>query len=649
MRSSTTLLRTWCVFVFAAILNLASSPARASDDPYIVACDGTDIADTLQEAIYDRVHPYILLTNSNGGDCMISKTIKIANRTGLRIEGGGRNKTILRWNSTGGPMFLLLNSSGISFAHFGVKTDRGDAGNAGTELVSAFDMYNSCFDGLIDTGQVQEDLCSGYSPGDPPGSWGNSLEDIAIQQGNGSNPLLNGVRVLLHPDYQPLVADLCQIDVRADCGNGGHVFDHVHIYNFHKSAFVLEGKASVGNVFRDTHCRGTFLGSSLMGDPPTIDPDCCGNSCVYSGREEYPDTAASFAWYGGLANAVADSAFVIGADVNKVHISGTYAERCHRLLRTTTDFGSDATTMVPVDDLGLGSSIAGTEDVATGSFPNTSDDTAGLSAGIGDVTPVSIAHFIPTSGGITIESTFFDSQWMNDWEGVAADYGAVVDARNVRSLSMRGNTIGFRGEGNYYADWMALCWSPREGDDAGSFVFEGNAIGTKFDNPFRPWNGSEYMEGCVYPTIQRDNLWAPRTAWDPAVPDDPDTIPGVHDSWIPMPTHFSVVNTTTSSSFSVFDTPGDHQVFVVEGLGSVECIEGGAEGQKIVLMKPLQGGLNLPSTTIEQATNPGTWPILGCRNIRLNGSQALQLGPTDTLTLVKGDDGVWYEIARSDN
>ena len=648
MRSSTTLLRTWCVFVFAVILNLASSPARAQGDPYPVVCNGNDVTDVLQELIYYGEHPYILLTSSSGGDCLISKTIKIANRKGLRIEGGGRNETILRWTSVGGPMFLLLNSSGISFAHFGVKTERGDRDS---ELVSAFDMYNSCFDGEVDFGLGDIDLCVNYYADDPPGSWGNSLEDIAIQQGHDTNPLLNGVRVLLHSDYQPQSADLCQSDVRADCGNGGHTFDHVHVYNFHESAFVLQGKASVGNVFRDTHCEGTFLGSSLTGDPPTINPDCCGNSCVHSGREEYPDTAASFAWYGGHTNAVADSAFVIGADVNKVHISGTYAERCHRLLRAATVLSSDTAAAVPADDPVVESSGVGTEDdVSFGSFSSASDVASGdvasdLLAIDGDSTPVGIAHVVPTSGGITIESTFFDSQWMNDWEGVAADYGAVVDARNVRSLSMRGNTIGFRGtsDTNFFADWMALCWSPRQGDAAGSFVFEGNAIGTKLDNPFRPWNGTDYMEECVYPTIQRDNLWAPRTASN-----SPDAVPGVNDSWIPMPAHFSVVDSTASDSFSVFDTTGSHEVFLIEGSGTIRCIEDGAEGQRIVLLRAVDdddlGVAKIESTSFTMFNLPNV-----CSNIRLDKGMLKFMGPGDTLSLVQGADSYWYELGGSNN
>ena len=96
------------------------------------------------------------------------------------------------------------------------------------------------------------------------------------------------------------------------------------------------------------------------------------------------------------------------------------------------------------------------------------------------------------------------------------------------------------------------------------------------------------------------------------------------------------------------DSEGSHGQFFVEGSSSIECIEDGFEGQRIVLLNDPDASAT-DSTTIEQATNPGLWTISGCRNISLRNGLAMKMYPGDTLTLIKGADYLWYELGRSEN
>ena len=579
----------WLVTILAAV---SLAPVASAQQPFVIECSGNDVHGDLQAAANAAANTYILLTS---GPCLISETVKITNREGVRIEGEGWNRTVLVWQGDGvSPMFSVQNSSGVSFAHFGVSVwdAEGDVAGEGHALVSAFDVYNACHD---------PDSCQGYEAGDGPGSHGNSFESLRIAACHDQckrslcidrySRLDHAIRIRLHPDYDENSGDECGDSEEADCGNGGHTFTDVFVRHFRESAFVIEGKNSTGNVF--TACRGAgrfdYLHTLGQDDPALI----FGKSIVRTGREEIDDDralpAGSFSWYGGLSNSARDAVFVIGPNPDKVHIQGLYLERSAMLLRTY--------------ESGLG-----------------------------------------TSGGVTLESIRFDTTHMPEYFLDGNEYGLVVDMRSSGSLTMRGNLIGERGMQAWddvnllwedaEPENVAICWSFPAGDteaDAASFVFVGNAIGTDNTNPFHPTDGSQPMDECIYPTTQHSNLIA--TGWEGSN----------NDAWLPMPQHFSTLDTSQSDTFSVTRRPTSHTYFDVQGEGAIRCLEHGYAGQKIVLI-----GSEVRAFT--EVANAGAGWIthlpVQCDNLVLANGTSAFLGLGDTLTLVKGEDGFWYELAR---
>ena len=578
------------VAILASVASLAST--ASAQIPVVIQCDGSDVHSTLQTAANADDDTYILLT---AGECWIDQTVRITNREGVRIEGEGWNRTVLVWHGDGGsPMFSVQNSSGVSFAHFGTSNLDNNGGPT-YHLESAFDVYNACFAGIEDDGDT---TCDSYVAGDGPGSHGNSFESLRIGachdgcanccRDSNANTMDYGIRILLHPFYigAEISGDECGVTERADCDNGGHRFTDVYVRHAQQSAFVIEGKNSIGNVF--TNCRGGLrfhYADFLPGDDPA---SFWGRSVVRTGREELFNSparpAGSFSWYGGLSNGAHDAVFVIGPNPDKVHIQGMYMEQSARLLRTY-ESGLD------------------------------------------------------TSGGVTIESVRFDTTAMPEYFLDGNEYGLVVDMRSSASLTMRGNDIGERGmvtadDEPLEPENAAICWSFPAGEDdadAASFVFVGNSFGTDNENPFHPTDGSQHMDECIYPTTQHSNLIA--TGW---VNDQ--------DPWEPMPQHFSTLDASQSDTFSVTRRPTSHTYFNVDGVGAIRCLEGGYAGQRIVLIGQEEKGF----TEIDNADGAGLIAHLPgqCSNLVLANGASAFLSRGSTLTLVKGEDGLWYELSR---
>ena len=585
MQTSSTTYTTnaWFVALLAILASLASS--ASAQEPYVIPCDGSDVHSRLQAAANSAADTYILLT---AGACLITETVLITNREGVRIEGEGWNRTVLVWQGVDGdegPMFSVQNSSGISFAHFGTS-NAPDEGEQTYDLVSAFDVYNACFDGYDEIYEgFQYNTCDFYQPGSGPGSHGNSFENLRIGachdectdccRDTNANELDYAIRIRLHPDYDETSGDECGASVEADCDNGGHTFTNLHVRHFRQSAYVIEGKNSNGNVFTACHGGGRFN----YDDPMPADPaEIWGESFVRTGREEVDGNpalpAGSFSWYGGSANSVNNAVFVIGPNPDKIHIQGLYDERCGMLLRTYE---------------------------------------SGLA----------------TSGGVTIESVRFDTTHMPEWFADGNPYGLVVDMRSSRSLNMRGNLIGERGMQAWNEDDLvfedaepenaSICWSfpeDEEESDAASFVFVGNAIGTDNANPFHPTDGSQHMDECIYPTTQHSNLIA--TGWENV------------DAWTPMPQHFSTLDTSQSDTFSVIRRPTSHTYFNVTGGGTLRCLEDGVSGQKAVL---IGHGAEIAS-------------FGACHAFFLKDGATATLDEGHTITLVRGDY-FWYETSRN--
>ena len=574
-----------------------------AEPPFVIECGaGGNIPEAIEDAVYVNSKHHILLT---AGVCGIGRTIKLVNQDGLRIEGEGRDQTVLTW--TGGsdeaPMFSIQNSTGVTFAQFGVCVSDGKT------LDSAFDLYEACVDGnLIDGTHA----CDGYNETNTEGGHGNGFEDVGIAACPGTNNVLNnGIRVRRHPGFDP--AHVCGTNVEADCRNGQHSFERVHVSEFTESGFVLEGQESTGNMFMACTCDGQHGAES---DEETFDTDCCGETCVRTGQEDSADTAGSFTWYGGMASRLSDAVFRIGETPERVHISGLSADRSRKLLRTAEGEAN-------------------------------------------------------TASAIAIESVHFDTEWVHNWglddpghgdpfggiPGVGGlyreGYGIVVHVRHRGPLSMRNNYFGRK----YNAvetgspeelDRIAFCWTFPESDEeaafTGGFVFEGNTVATSRDNSFLPQAHIGYMGGmismdsCVYPTSQSSNLLA--TQWN----DDNSEL-----EWEQMPHHWSELDSTQESAPSVAKRPTSHEFFELKGdSGSIRWLGDGIPGQVVVLLGRDSGAYG---THVENSRRVNLWITPDShRNIHLReGLGPVQLGLNHTLTLVKGPDEYWYQVGHSEN
>ena len=544
--------------------------------------------------------------------CKINRTIVIANIEGLRLEGDGRDRTDVRWIGNDAqdyqdwlddpasnplyPMFSIHNSSGLHFADFGIHV------SADRTLISAFDMVNACVDATVTWGDGStEDLCAGYNDGDGPGTHGNSFHDLRINSvgKDDDSALVYGVRILLPEGWSGEGQDLCDSSVLADCGNDAHSFNELHVTTFRDTAFLIEGQQSVGHVFRHTHCRGTLVPGVAPLGGGTVDYDNVANNCVRTGRDGEANSAGSFSWYGGLANGLRDAVFRVGSNPEVVHIAGGYTEVAAALLKGE----------------------------AASSRPGGTGRPTGTSR----------------PGGVRIESYYFNTDYLDVWVDGNTAYnpqGIIVDMHDVGPLSMYNNLLGyFRGtnpDGTPRTqERVSLCWSDPYGDvaDISSFVFEGNAIGTANDNPFHPTDGTNTTEGCIYPTVQRSNLIA------------------AEDNWEAMPQHFGVLDVAPgTSSFSVNHDSSSHNYFEVEGMGQINCLEDGYQGQRVVLVgsKDLAYRSLFQQVKIENKLPVASWGN-SCRNIALREGKSMRLGAGETLTLVKGDDTYWYELDRSEN
>jgi len=372
------------LFLLPLTLLLASPTTAASQIlPYVLECNGSDVTTELQEFIEDSVTgpSYLQFTP---GECVISETVKICNKEGIRIEGAGRGSTVLVWQpvpelgevADTGPMFSIQNSAFLDFSHFGIRIAEVEFGTV--TLNSAFDLYNNCVGCEVEIKGLMVERCSpygpdGYFPLAQPHSHGNRFDDIEIRAGSTEARLHNGVRVRLYGrrvDLQMLddVAATCALSegactlsgttdaldlakkayslpcwdraLRADCHNDGHSFRNVHVSEFRDSAFVLEGRNTKGTVFENCHCDGSY-----GGDGDTFDPETCGMTCVKTGQfednshtaVEGPEpnrftSATHFSWFGGTAENLADTVFLLGASSDPIVISGLTAMSSRQLI-----------------------------------------------------------------------------------------------------------------------------------------------------------------------------------------------------------------------------------------------------------------------------------------------------------------------------
>ena len=647
--------------LWTVLLTVTFSPAARAGIPYVIECDDNDIAAVLQDILL--LWPddtYMVLT---AGTCLVSDTIEVTNQEGLRIEGEGRNRTVLEWTGDEGvPMFSIQNSSGVEFSNFGICVSGDEVGRT---LESAFDLYNACHDGFG---------CHQYDAGDPPGTHGISFADLRIDSCHGEDSILrNGIRVRLHPDFDAGDHDSCEDDEEADCNNDGHLFRNVHVVEFHDSAFTIEGKASVGHLFDGCHCDGTAKTLEEATLDQTFNPHAYGQVCVTTGREATANTAGSFLWHGGQAEGLVDSVFVLGSGFEEVHISGLDAARSRMLLRTSeqSDIGP-----LTLESVNFETNMVHTWDFDTDEIPpldwlddelspwgvtspvegwggmDTDPDKEGESSSADDAGGAS-----SDAGGSEDSPGIVDTPDIETSEAVPRHfllpngYGVVVDVGNGGPLNMRGNYIGRRGGWTSGVDKevqnISICWAgsastnPGDDDEAslGGFVFEGNALMSSNPNPFHPvwYVGSSSVERdeCVYPTLQQSNL---------AVMGFEDGVVGT--SWVPMPQHYTTLDTSLTDEFSVGLIPTSHEVFRVQGDRSLRRLEQGIPGQVVTLVGDEPHG-----TPTVQHWWPGLCKIFGwChRNLSLENGNAFSMGYRDTLTLMLGTDQLCYEVSRSDN
>ncbi len=283
--------------IILAVLLAAPAAQAAYLESVFIECSG-DITSDLQDAIddYDGTTDYygVIVISPSPTSCYVDDTIMVLDTHGLRIEGHGREGTVIEWR--GGsttPMFQLEASEGVTFARFTVKVVQNKT------LESAFDLYNGCFSTTCPTGPYDT-------------SHGNSFEDIRITAPHTDATLENGIRILLTPS-------------EGDLHNEAHQFTNVHVDGYTDYGFVIEGRNSKENIFRGCHCRGTYATNQGQ------DQDH-GLACVLTGYGD-DDDAGSFKWYGGIANGNKDAAFVLGDNQDTVLISGANCEVDRMLLR----------------------------------------------------------------------------------------------------------------------------------------------------------------------------------------------------------------------------------------------------------------------------------------------------------------------------
>ena len=641
----------------------------------VVVCDGSDVTDQVRRFI-EATPPatseafsflngreggsYLLFTE---GECVISDPLKICNKRGLRIEGSGRGKTVLVWEPSvstlypEGPLFWLQNSAGIHFAHFSVCI--GGPGGVVTTLESAIDMYNACYDCEVRSGGKTYEHCQlfagdadatpvqpsptttvydGYEINEQPQSRLNSFDDIEIAACGGADSALeNGIRVRMHPDLQlqdvgsgwtgRQINDCTHDDVGVDddCWNHGHTFTNVHVSEFRDSAFVVEGRMAFAISFYDCHCDGSYDDGIIQNYPDggltcvrtgriTTDPDDSAADVLLSG------TSGNFYWYGGSARGLSNAVFQLGGVNSTVLISGIHAERSRALLDSR--FSGSVITPFPV----------------------------------------------------MVESSVFETDWIDVWEGVYVtdqstvdqyppenDYGRVITFPYRGPLIVRNSVIGLCGNPDSTTiENASIGWTYVEGaglDNVldkdiylGGFLFEGNALATTLDNPFVPENSQGFEEtsfyrvpsGLVdypcwrYPTDQRSNL----------------SCQGADGSdvyWAPMPQHFTEVDIYPENpqlpfggtTLTVAETDTSHELFVLTGMGNearVARISHGVPGMVVVLTVSGDYTVTIQSTVV---TSIG--------RIRLSNSTAFAMNNQDTLWLVLDADGIWQELGRSDN
>ncbi len=562
--------------------------ARA-DTPYLLECDGADDDESIQQKILDPDISYILIE----GDCSIDETIYITNTRGIRLEGKGRGATILRWDGDDAEaMFSIQNSADLSFGYFSACVFNG-------HLESIIDMYNACHGAPDGNGG---DACNPYDPAAGPGSHGNVFHHIGIGDCEDAlGELDNGIRVRLHPGYAGSPTDDCAV-AEADCGNGRHFFDTLHVSSFDDSAFVLEGRSSVGNTFTGTYCGGRIPRYGGSGGTDSFTQQNFGDSCVRTGLSGTSDTAGSFSWFGGLADLLSDSVFVLGSGPEAVYVAGLHARQSRMLLRD--EDGSPEQT-----------------------------------------------------GSVTIESSYFDTSTVHAWEHEddtpfpfePSSYGVVVEMHSAGPLSLRNDFFGHdQGFGDCEPsgtfDNISICWSPPEaatepyGDDSviGSFVFEGNAIITSNENPFVPtresYTGEHETMDCLYPSEQRSNLVRSKL--------EDGTL-----GWAHMPQHYNEL-TRVMTEVSASRTTGSRHLFRTCERQQVRRLTDGAAGQRVVLFGPATSR----RATVQNGFDLWWWfdPIRR-RNLWLPDGLAMRLGYGDTLVVVKGPGEYWFTVGSSDN
>jgi hypothetical protein len=555
----------------------------------LIECNGADDDEDIQQHISDPNISYIQLA----GECVVDETIYITNTRGIRLEGKGRGATILRWDGDDAEaMFSIQNSADLSFGYFSACVFNG-------HLESIIDMYNACH-GAPDGGGGN--ACGQYDPAAGPGSHGNYFHNIGIGDCEDAlGELDNGIRVRLHPDYAANPSDDCAVS-GADCGNGRHFFDTLHVSSFDDSAFVLEGKNSVGNTFTATYCGGRIPRYGGSGEADSFTQQNFGDSCIRTGLSGTSDTAGSFSWFGGLADLLSDSVFVLGAAPEAVYVAGLHARQSRMLLRD--EEGSPAQT-----------------------------------------------------GGVTIESSYFDTSTVHAWEHEEdtpfpfepSSYGVVVEMHSAGPLSLRNDIFGhdleFAGcEPPGTFDNISICWSPPEmatepyGDDSviGSFVFEGNAIITSNETPFVPtresYTGEHETMDCLYPSDQRSNLVMAKF--------EDGTL-----GWAHMPQHVNEL-TSDMTEVSASRTKGSRHLFRTRERQQLRRLTDGAAGQRVVLFGPASSR----RATVQIGFDLWWWfdPIRR-RNLWLPNGMAMRLGYGDTLVLVKGPDEYWFTVGSSDN
>jgi len=568
----------------ASVLPCAS--ARA-DTPYLIECTGADATEDIQDALKDSRVSYILLST---GVCAINSTLKVTNRSGLRFEGAGRGASVLAWaGDEAGPMFSLQNTAYASFSHFDVCAHTG-------KLEAAFDMYEACHDGIpivVETGGATYtfDSCAHYSPGAEPGSHENTFTDVGIRIcDDGSGSLDNGIRILLHPDYTESDPGECGEDEFADCGNEGHFFNNVHVTSFTDSAFVIEGRLSVGNTYTACHCDGWRPGMAGSGaDNPNQ-----GKSCVRSGAV-FGETGCAFSWFGGIAENLGDSVFVMQSSPEVLYVSGLRSLGSRMLLRNGERWAS-------------------------------------------------------VTGRMAFESIYFDTQSANADEDQYPG-GKIIHVTSGGSLSIRDSYFGRNYEEPTHGsepvfDDVSFCWDPPEvvtnhydeTDLVGEFVFEGNAVVSSNSNPFSLETGAGSDDSnsgdCVYPTRQMSNVVLVHNE-----------LAGLQ--WRTMPQHKGVL-TSADPEHSVKNTHASHELFDVSGTqGYIAYLTNGFAGQQIALIGT---ETDRRGSTINNGMSQRSWFVpLFRKNIWLPANQAVSLRLNDTLFLVKGPRHHWYTVGRSDN